>query len=103
MNAPISFETEPSRYRHLKLETDGGRARIILKVDETGGLRSGYLLKLNSYDLAVDIELADAVNRLRFEHPGVSVVTLTSATEGTFCAGRISSCSQRRTIVQRRS
>jgi benzoyl-CoA-dihydrodiol lyase len=87
MNAPISFETEPSRYRHLKLETDGGRARIILKVDENGGLRHGYLLKLNSYDLAVDIELADAVSRLRFEHPGVSVVTLTSATEGTFCAG----------------
>src|SRR5229473_1705957 len=87
MNAPINFETEPSRYRHLKLETDGGRARIILKVDETGGLRPGYLLKLNSYDLAVDIELADAINRLRFEHPGVSVVTLTSATEGTFCAG----------------
>src|SRR3984893_1749648 len=87
MNAPISFETDPSRYRHLKLETDGGRARIILKVDENGGLRPGYLLKLNSYDLAVDIELADAINRLRFEHPGVSVVTLTSATEGTFCAG----------------
>src|SRR6266849_4257063 len=87
MNAPINFETEPSRYRHLKLETDGGRARIVLKVDENGGLRPGYLLKLNSYDLAVDIELADAVNRLRFEHPGVSVVTLTSATEGTFCAG----------------
>src|SRR5216684_4035756 len=87
MSAPINFETEPSRYRHLRLETDGGRARIILKVDENGGLRPGYLLKLNSYDLAVDIELADAVNRLRFEHPEVSVVTLTSATEGTFCAG----------------
>src|SRR5216684_4124534 len=87
MHAPISFETEPSRYRHLKLETDGGCARIILKVDENGGLRPGYLLKLNSYDLAVDIELADAVSRLRFEHPEVSVVTLTSATEGTFCAG----------------
>ncbi len=87
MNAPISFEAEPSRYRHLRLETEGGRARIILKVDENGGLRPGYLLKLNSYDLAVDIELADAINRLRFEHPEVSVVTLTSATEGTFCAG----------------
>src|SRR5229473_7065477 len=87
MNAPISFETEPSRYRHLKLETDGGRARIVLKVDENGGLRPGYLLKLNSYDLAVDIELADAVNRLRFEHPDVSVVTLGSAVEGVFCAG----------------
>src|SRR5260370_21104761 len=86
MNAPINSEPEPSRYRHLKLETDGGRARIILKVDETGGLPPGYLLKLNSYDLAVDIELADAINRLRFEHPGVSVVTLTGATQGHFSA-----------------
>src|SRR5712692_8446529 len=83
----ICFETHPSRYRHLRLETEADRARIILKVDENSGLRPGYLLKLNSYDLAVDIELADAINRLRFEHPGVSVVTLTSATEGTFCAG----------------
>src|SRR5260370_7597949 len=83
----IQFETEPSRYRHWKLETSRDRARLTMKVDEAGGLRPGYALKLNSYDLAVDIELADAVTRLRFEHPGVSVVTLTSATEGTFCAG----------------
>ena len=87
MDAPINFETHPSRYRHLKLEAEAGRGRIILKVDESAGLRPGYALKLNSYDLGVDIELADAVNRLRFEHPGVSVVILTSATEGTFCAG----------------
>ncbi len=83
----ISFETEPSRYRHLRLEADADRARIILKVDENGGLRPDYLLKLNSYDLGVDIEIADAVNRLRFEHPGVSVVTLTSGLSDVFCAG----------------
>ncbi|HUY18028.1 MAG TPA: enoyl-CoA hydratase-related protein [Candidatus Binataceae bacterium] len=83
----ISFETHPSRYRHLRLEAEGDRARLILKVDEGGGLRSDYQLKLNSYDLAVDIELADAVNRLRFEHPGVSVVTLTSGLADVFCAG----------------
>jgi benzoyl-CoA-dihydrodiol lyase len=87
LDTPIVFETHPSRYRHLQLETDSDRARIILKVDENGGLRPGYQLKLNSYDLGVDIELADAVTRLRFEHPGVSVVTLTSALDGTFCAG----------------
>src|SRR5712692_8065400 len=83
----ISFETHPSRYRHLRLEAEGDRARLILKVDEGGGLRPDYQLKLNSYDLGVDIEIADAVNRLRFEHPGVSVVTLTSAFDGIFCAG----------------
>jgi len=87
VDTPISFETHPSRYRHLQLESEAGRARIILKVDENGGLRPGYQLKLNSYDLGVDIELADAVTRLRFEHPGVSVVTLMSALDGTFCAG----------------
>jgi benzoyl-CoA-dihydrodiol lyase len=83
----IQFETHPSRYRHLRLEAEPDRARIILQVDENGGLKPGYQLKLNSYDLGVDIELADAVTRLRFEHPGVSVVTLTSANDGTFCAG----------------
>jgi benzoyl-CoA-dihydrodiol lyase len=84
---PIRFETHPSRYRHWKLETERDRARLTMKVEETGGLRPGYALKLNSYDLAVDIELADAVTRLRFEHPGVSAVTLTSALNGMFCAG----------------
>jgi benzoyl-CoA-dihydrodiol lyase len=83
----IQFETEPSRYRHWKLETSLDRARLTMKVDEAGGLRPGYALKLNSYDLAVDIELADAVTRLRFEHPGVSVVTIDSALDGMFCAG----------------
>ncbi len=83
----IQFETEPSRYRHWKLETSRDRARLTMKVDEAGGLRPGYALKLNSYDLAVDIELADAVTRLRFENPGVSVVTIDSALDGMFCAG----------------
>ena len=83
----ISFETNPSCYRHLKLEAGGDRARIILKVDENGGLRPDYQLKLNSYDLGVDIEIADAVNRLRFEHPGVSVVAISSGLADVFCAG----------------
>jgi benzoyl-CoA-dihydrodiol lyase len=83
----IHFETEPSRYRHWKLEASRDRARLTMKVDATGGLSPGYALKLNSYDLAVDIELADAVTRLRFEHPGVSVVTIDSALDGMFCAG----------------
>jgi benzoyl-CoA-dihydrodiol lyase len=87
VDAPINFETHPDRYRHLRLETAPDRARIVLKIDENGGLRPGYALKLNSYDLSVDIELADAVQRLRFEHPGVRVVTITSATDGMFCAG----------------
>ena len=84
---PILFETDPTRYRHWKLETERNRAHLVMKVEETGGLRSDYALKLNSYDLAVDIELADAVTRLRFEHPGVSVVTIESALDGMFCAG----------------
>ena len=83
----VQFETDPARYRHWKLETARDRARLTMKVEETGGLRPGYALKLNSYDLAVDIELADAVMRLRFEHPGVSVVTIDSALDGMFCAG----------------
>jgi benzoyl-CoA-dihydrodiol lyase len=83
----IQFETDPSRYRHWKLETSRDRARLTMNVDEAGGLTPGYALKLNSYDLAVDIELADAVTRLRFEHPGVSVVTIDSALDGMFCAG----------------
>ncbi len=83
----VKFETDPARYRHWKLETERDRARLVMKVDEAGGLSPGYALKLNSYDLAVDLELADAVTRLRFEHPGVSVITLESALEGMFCAG----------------
>jgi len=84
---PINFETHPSRYRHWKLETARDRARLTMKVDEAGGLAPGYALKLNSYDLGVDIELADAVMRLRFEHPAVSVVVIDSALDGMFCAG----------------
>src|SRR5215831_8640424 len=84
---PVSFQTEPSRYRHWRLSTDGAVATLVMDVDEQGGLRPGYELKLNSYDLGVDIELYDAVQRLRFEHPEVAVVVLTSAKPRVFCAG----------------
>ena len=83
----VSFATDPNRYRHLRLETDGEIARIVLAVDEAGGLRPGYELKLNSYDLGVDIELADAVQRLRFEHPEVRAVVITGGLDKVFCAG----------------
>ena len=83
----IDFQTEPSRYRHWKLRFEGERAELAMDVDENGGLFEGYLLKLNSYDLGVDIELADALQRLRFEHPEVRVVVLKSAKEKVFCAG----------------
>jgi benzoyl-CoA-dihydrodiol lyase len=82
-----SFETAPERYRHIRMEVEGGIARLVLDVKEDGGLHPGYPLKLNSYDLGVDIELADAVNRLRFEHPEVGAVVLTSGREGIFSAG----------------
>src|ERR1700726_5096329 len=83
----IDFQTEPSRYRHWKLDTAGEVATLTMDVDENGGLFEGYQLKLNSYDLGVDIELADAVQRLRFEHPGVKVVIVRSAKNRVFCAG----------------
>src|SRR5213082_4073184 len=83
----IDFQTEPSRYRHWKLDVAGEVATLTMDVDENGGLFEGYQLKLNSYDLGVDIELADAVQRLRFEHPGVKVVVLRSAKNRVFCAG----------------
>jgi benzoyl-CoA-dihydrodiol lyase len=83
---PIEFETHPSRYRHWRLEVAPPVARLVLDVDEAGGLFDGYALKQNSYDLGVDIELADAVQRLRFEHPEVRAVTITSA-KLAFCAG----------------
>ncbi len=82
-----SFESHPSRYRHWKLALDGEVARLSMDVQEDEGLRDGYTLKLNSYDLGVDIELADAVQRLRFEHPEVRVVVVTSLKEKIFCAG----------------
>jgi benzoyl-CoA-dihydrodiol lyase len=83
----IDFQTDPSRYRHWKLGVEGDVATLTMDVDENGGLFEGYQLKLNSYDLGVDIELADAVQRLRFEHPGVKVVLLRSGKNRVFCAG----------------
>ena len=83
----IDFRTEPGRYKHWRLTVDGAVATLAMNVDENGGLFEGYQLKLNSYDLSVDIELADALQRLRFEHPGVKVVLLRSAKERVFCAG----------------
>jgi benzoyl-CoA-dihydrodiol lyase len=85
--APVDFRTDPARYRHWKLEIDGRVATLAMDVQEDRGLRPGYELKLNSYDLGVDIELADAVQRLRFEHPEVGAVMLTSSKERVFCAG----------------
>ena len=84
---PVDFRTEPSRYKHWKLTTDGAVATLAMDVKEDGGLRPGYELKLNSYDLGVDIELYDAVQRLRFEHPEVGAVLVTSGKERIFCAG----------------
>ncbi len=83
----IDFETDPSRYRHWRIEVQGERADLILDVDENSGLFEGYQLKLNSYDLGVDIELADAIQRLRFEHPQVKVVVMRSGKDRVFCAG----------------
>ena len=83
----IDFETHPGRYKHWRLSTEGRVATLALDVREDGGLAPGYALKLNSYDLGVDIELHDAVQRLRFEHPEVGAVILTSALEKVFCAG----------------
>src|SRR5450756_56409 len=83
----IDFQTDPSRYRHWKLDVDGDVATLTMDVDENGGLFEGYQLKLNSYDLGVDIELADAVQRLRFEHPQVHAVIVASLKERIFCAG----------------
>ena len=86
-NGRIDFLTEPSRYRHWKLAADGEVATLTMDVDENAPLFEGYQLKLNSYDLGVDIELADALERLRFEHPQVKVVLLRSGKPRVFCAG----------------
>jgi benzoyl-CoA-dihydrodiol lyase len=83
----IDFQTEPSRYRHWRIECDGDVAYLIMDVDQAGGLMEGYELKLNSYDLGVDIELNDAVQRLRFEHPEVGAVVIKSGKDNVFCAG----------------
>jgi benzoyl-CoA-dihydrodiol lyase len=83
----VSFQAEPGSYRHWRLSCEGPVATLAMDVDEHAGLRDGYELKLNSYDLGVDIELYDAVQRLRFEHPEVRAVVLTSAKDKIFCAG----------------
>src|SRR6202048_3791825 len=83
----ITFDTDPARYRHWRLACEGPIATLTLDVAEEGGLFPGYRLKLNSYDLGVDIELHDALDRIRFEHPEVRVVVLTSGKERVFCAG----------------
>jgi benzoyl-CoA-dihydrodiol lyase len=85
--APITFETHPSQYQHWKLAFDGAGATLSMDVQEDRGLRPDYRLKLNSYDLAVDIELADALQRIRFEHPEVHAVVISSLKERVFCAG----------------
>jgi benzoyl-CoA-dihydrodiol lyase len=85
--APIDFRTEPSRYRHWKLALEEGVAYLTMDVNEDAGLRPGYKLKLNSYDLGVDIELADAVQRLRFEHPEIGAVVIRSQRDRIFCSG----------------
>src|ERR1700730_7011432 len=85
----IDFATEPSRYRHWRLAVDGRVATLVMDVDEKGGLFEGYDLKLNSYDLGVDIELADAFERIRFEHPQAEVVARPAATRRVFGAGPI--------------
>ncbi len=85
--APVDFERDPSSYVHWKLSFDGPVATLAMDVKEDGGLRPDYRLKLNSYDLGVDIELADAVQRIRFEHPEVRTVVITSLKERVFCAG----------------
>ncbi len=85
--APVSFDTHPSRYRHWHLGVEGEIATLSLDVAEDGGIRPGYALKLNSYDLGVDIELHDALQRIRFEHPGVKTVVITSARDRIFCSG----------------
>ncbi|WP_171175098.1 2,3-epoxybenzoyl-CoA dihydrolase [Ruegeria sp. HKCCD8929] len=83
----IDFQTDPSKYRHWRVEYDGEITNLFMDVDEKGGLFPGYELKLNSYDLGVDIELADVIQRMRFEHPEVKVVVMQSAKDRVFCAG----------------
>src|SRR5204862_4583998 len=83
----VSFDTSPDRYRHWKLTFDGPIATLAMDVDQDAGLSPDYKLKLNSYDLGVDVELADAIQRLRFEHPEVRTVVVTSLKERIFCAG----------------
>src|SRR5258708_29234823 len=84
---PTTYDKHPDRYRHWRLSFDGERATLSMDVNEEKGLKPGYKLKLNSYDLGVDIELYDALNRVRFEHPEVKCLVITSAKERMFCSG----------------
>ena len=86
-SSPVDYQTDPSRYKHWQLAFDGAIATLKADFDENAGLRPGYKLKLNSYDLGVDVELNDAVNRIRFEHPEVRCVVITSAKDRVFCSG----------------
>src|SRR4249919_1503855 len=83
----VDYRTDPSQYRHWKLSAEGALVRLTLDVAEDAGIRPGYKLKLNSYDLGVDVELADALNRIRFEHPEVRSVIVTSGKDRVFCSG----------------
>ena len=83
----VTFDTHPSRYRHWRLEFEGPVATLMMGVDENAGIRPGYTLKLNSYDLGVDVELNDALQRIRFEHPEIRTVVVTSARDRIFCSG----------------
>jgi benzoyl-CoA-dihydrodiol lyase len=83
----VDFQTDPGHYRHWKLSIDDRVATLALNVQEDAGIRPGYTLKLNSYDLSVDIELHDALQRIRFEHPEVASVVITSAKPRVFCSG----------------
>ena len=85
--AAVDYRTDPSHYRHWSLRFDGAVATLSLDIDEDAGVRPGYKLKLNSYDLGVDIELNDALNRIRFEHPEVRTVVVTSLKDRIFCSG----------------
>src|SRR3954468_15928564 len=87
VNPVIDFQSSPDRYRHWKLQIDGPVATLSMDVQEDETLADGYKLKLNSYDLGVDIELADTVQRIRFEHPEVRAVIITSLKPRIFCAG----------------
>ena len=87
MSQLIDFRADPASYKHWKTEYNGSVATLTMDVDEQGGLFEGYELKLNSYDLGVDIELNDIVQRMRFEHPEVKVVVMRSGKDNVFCAG----------------
>src|ERR1700758_4338406 len=86
-SSQVSFQTDPSQYRHWRLTVSGPTATLVMDTQEDGGIRPGYKLKLNSYDLGVDIELHDALQRIRFEHPGVRAVVVTSGRDRIFSAG----------------